>query len=127
MRRLSVGAGLVLMLAVVGACGDGPSGPGQDGSTADAGEDRGDAALDGGGGSDGGNDGMSPGASCSDGVKNGDETDVDCGGMCGGGAVGKICKTNVDCMNAACGPALVCVECVSAANCPGQDNDCGQR
>jgi hypothetical protein len=36
-------------------------------------------------------------ASCSDGVQNQGETDVDCGGPCAGCALGKHCKTDLDC------------------------------
>jgi len=40
--------------------------------------------------------------SCSDGTKNGTETDLDCGGMCGACAVGKVCTTGGDCANGTC-------------------------
>ncbi len=40
--------------------------------------------------------------SCSDGVKNGDETDVDCGGSCSACEVGKACKVYSDCANGIC-------------------------
>ncbi len=42
-------------------------------------------------------------ASCSDGVQDGDETDVDCGGAtCAGCAVGRACLVDGDCASLAC-------------------------
>ena len=41
--------------------------------------------------------------SCTDGVKNGGETDLDCGGSdCGPCVIGKACAKNADCASAAC-------------------------
>ncbi|MDD9953802.1 MAG: hypothetical protein OXR66_05700 [Candidatus Woesearchaeota archaeon] len=40
--------------------------------------------------------------SCDDGVKNQDETDVDCGGSCGKCAAGESCDTALDCSAAYC-------------------------
>ncbi len=40
--------------------------------------------------------------SCTDGAKNGDETDVDCGGACGACAEGKSCAESNDCANGTC-------------------------
>ena len=40
--------------------------------------------------------------SCSDGVKNGSESDVDCGGSCGDCGLGKDCNVNGDCQSNAC-------------------------
>jgi hypothetical protein len=40
-------------------------------------------------------------SSCSDGVLNGDETDIDCGGSCGPCAVGR-CAANTDCTGGTC-------------------------
>jgi hypothetical protein len=48
-----------------------------------------------------------------DGLKNGDESDVDCGGEKPGAlkcATGKACSTNGDCMSNGCSYAKVCVE-----------------
>jgi hypothetical protein len=42
------------------------------------------------------------GATCTDGQKNGSETDVDCGGLCGGCATGKVCSAKLDCGSYAC-------------------------
>ena len=42
-------------------------------------------------------------SSCSDGVKNGGETDTDCGGqICGACASGKVCQANIDCLSYHC-------------------------
>jgi len=41
-------------------------------------------------------------ASCSDGVKNGAETDVDCGGGCPACAAGKTCSQPSDCTDSVC-------------------------
>jgi hypothetical protein len=46
---------------------------------------------------------------CYDNEKNGDETDVDCGGpKCPGCAAGKSCKTQSDCRSRVCGSAGTC-------------------
>ncbi len=39
---------------------------------------------------------------CDDGLKNGDETDVDCGGACAACARGKLCAANADCESRLC-------------------------
>ncbi|MCL2778335.1 MAG: hypothetical protein FWD73_10050 [Polyangiaceae bacterium] len=41
-------------------------------------------------------------ASCTDGVKDGDETDVDCGGSCSPCAMSQKCATNADCSDGVC-------------------------
>src|SRR5205814_5704527 len=44
-----------------------------------------------------------PAPTCVDGVKNGTETDVDCGGAsCPKCANGKVCSANADCSSATC-------------------------
>jgi alpha-tubulin suppressor-like RCC1 family protein len=48
-------------------------------------------------------------ASCNDKLKNGDETDVDCGGSCPGCANGLACVLDVDCASLRCGPFGVCL------------------
>lgn len=60
-----------------------------------------------------------PAPSCSDGQKNGDETDLDCGGSCPGCSEGQACIDPDDCASGLCG-AGVCIgqECRS-------DDDCG--
>ncbi|HQY61515.1 MAG: hypothetical protein IPF92_13285 [Myxococcales bacterium] len=70
---------------------------------------------------------------CTDGRKNGDESDLDCGGSCaaGGGstcATGKACTNGDDCQSGQC-EAKVCapVLCKNGRLDPGEsDVDCGQ-
>jgi hypothetical protein len=70
---------------------------------------------------------------CTDGRKNGDESDVDCGGSCpnSGGvacAVGKACTQAPDCLSGLC-EAKVCAAplCKNGRLDPGEtDLDCGQ-
>ena len=71
--------------------------------------------------------GMEVGASCTDNARNGNETDTDCGGSCGRCGVGKACLVNADCASGACSESHVCLECATAANCPGQDTECSVR
>jgi hypothetical protein len=52
-----------------------------------------------------------PPASCTDGLKNGAETDVDCGGSCPACAVNAHCGSSADCTT------LVCSEVCQPANC----------
>lgn len=58
---------------------------------------------------------------CQDGVRNGNETDVDCGGSCPRCATGKTCATRNDCASALCTNG-VCQTCAAAADC-GVDSD----
>lgn len=53
-------------------------------------------------GCDHGTPGADGGPTCSDALKNGDETDVDCGGSCGPCAVGRACVTPLDCLTGTC-------------------------
>jgi hypothetical protein len=48
------------------------------------------------------------GPSCSDGMKNGTETDIDCGGGCAGCATGKMCTAPADCAAGASCTGNVC-------------------
>jgi sulfatase-modifying factor enzyme 1 len=69
---------------------------------------------------------------CADGIKDGQETDVDCGGpVCAHCADGKACVSNNDCVDQACG-----VDCAAGTCCPASctdgikngvetDTDCG--
>jgi hypothetical protein len=52
--------------------------------------------------------GYSADCTCYDGVKNGDETDVDCGGSCAPCIAGKACNENADCVSGVCaaGPGI---------------------
>ncbi len=107
-------------LLVLAAC-DSPGGqatPNITPDVTDAGPDKGDAGPDEG-------DAYEP---CSDGVKGGDETDVDCGGRCGPCADGKACATGADCESGACSANHVCVTsaCGNGTQDPGETGiDCG--
>jgi hypothetical protein len=67
--------------------------------------------------------------SCSDGLKNGTESDVDCGGPCAGCANGKSCNASTDCASGACNPSTK--TCVAPSCSDGVKNqnetdvDCG--
>jgi hypothetical protein len=61
--------------------------------------------------------------SCSDGVLDGAETDVDCGGGCPRCTQGKVCKTSVDCVSGTCAGTcasmtLALADAVTAATLP---------
>ena len=64
---------------------------------------------------------------CSDGVKNGTETDADCGGSCGTCAAGKSCGANLDCASQLCSAgvwgAAACSDGVKTGT--ESDVDCG--
>jgi hypothetical protein len=69
--------------------------------------------------------------SCGDGSKDGDETDVDCGGSCTSAAnghktcaVGKGCLVPADCTIGFCNPSKQC-GCTSNADCAGGEICCG--
>jgi hypothetical protein len=62
---------------------------------------------------------------CADGVRNGDETDVDCGGTCPRCAVGKTCATRDDCASARCASG-VCQTCADPLTDCGTDTDGSQ-
>lgn len=66
-------------------------------------------------------------ATCSDTVKNGDETDVDCGGDCGATcAAGDLCKVNTDCKGGACSGAFCLQSCTDGElNNAEMGIDCG--
>jgi len=55
-------------------------------------------------------------ASCRDGVKDGDETDVDCGGSCGPCAIGGECVFPDDCLSQTC-DAGTCIGCPNDVPC----------
>ena len=63
---------------------------------------------------------------CSDGIKNSDETGVDCGGHCGKCAAGNGCLVDRDCQFA-CRPDKTCGACIVAADCPGIESECQHR
>jgi hypothetical protein len=61
----------------------------------------------------------SPAPTCTDGVKNGSETDVDCGGSCGPCANEQRCLTFTDCQSGVCAPNGTCQSCTDlAGECP---------
>jgi hypothetical protein len=68
-------------------------------------------------------------AQCGDTVKNGDETDVDCGGSCGPCADTKSCLVAVDCLSKICdATALTCTAATCSDTVQNQgesDTDCG--
>jgi hypothetical protein len=59
-------------------------------------------------------------------LKNGDEVDVDCGGLlCAKCADGKVCRADTDCLNGKCAGG-VCISCVDKMKNGGEaDIDCG--
>ena len=59
---------------------------------------------------------------CSDGIFNGDETDVDCGGSCNVCSVGKKCDQNTDCITNICKDGI-CIKSDIATNKPNQPID----
>lgn len=71
------------------------------------------------------------GATCGDGVQNGDETDIDCGGgACNTCEIGKNCTQDTDCTSNTCDPNSA--KCIAAATCSDgiknqdeTDVDCG--
>ena len=69
------------------------------------------------------------GSQCLDGVKNGNETDVDCGGTCGNNCkVGQTCKGAADCASGTCGTDHTCVatQCQDGTKDGAEtDKDCG--
>ncbi len=80
------------------------------------------------GGSESGPDMAQKPASCSDGVQNGNESDVDCGGSCSPCAVEKHCKGSTDCQSmncqtGSCAPGASCSDGVQ--NQGESDVDCG--
>ena len=108
-RRAVVYGGLVLLSVGCTTSGvdelssGGPRrhGGGAGAAMLDAGPDARGSTGGGAGASDG-----SPGT-CNDGRKNGNETDIDCGGSCRGCVAGSTCIAATDCETAAC-DANVC-------------------
>jgi hypothetical protein len=64
---------------------------------------------------------QSPSTSCSDGLQNGSESDVDCGGSCTRCLNGKTCTTRNDCAGALCS-GNICAECASHGQCGTDTN-----
>ena len=69
------------------------------------------------------------GSLCADGAKDGNETDVDCGGgSCNKCLGGKLCDGDADCLSNICGVTHVCAKslCENGVKDPGEtDIDCG--
>ncbi|WP_438004708.1 SUMF1/EgtB/PvdO family nonheme iron enzyme [Sorangium sp. So ce321] len=86
-----------------GQGGTGGSG-GQGGGTGGQGGDGGQGGGTGGQGGDGGSGGSggSGGASCSNGMKDSNESDLDCGGRCAPCHVGQACAVGSDCESRSC-------------------------
>ncbi len=68
-------------------------------------------------------------AKCDDGMKNGDETDTDCGGMhCGACATSKMCLVSTDCTSTFCVDGYCCGDACDGAcqacNIPGAEGTC---
>ena len=64
---------------------------------------------------------------CTDGVRNGAETGVDCGGgTCPACALGQACQLARDCTSGVCANNI-CVQCATATDCVGQDTECRVR
>jgi hypothetical protein len=130
-RVLAAAVPAVLVAFVVGSC----SGTVQQSATGGAGGTKTTASSTAGtgatttattstGGADAGSDGQPP--RCNDGVQNGDETDVDCGGpICPSCVIGKNCNTSSDCvgMNCVMGNCQ-CPEGMVAAPIQGGGTDC---
>ena len=65
-----------------------------------------------------------PSGSCADGIKNGSETDVDCGGSCSRCANGQSCLSRNDCAGALC-QFERCYECFGGGDCgPDANGNC---
>ena len=124
-----------------GAGGGSPGSGGAGGSTAGSGGSAGTAGGGGsagaggsvgsndGGGSDAPDAGGSDGGgtpTCTDGIKNSDETGIDCGGHCGKCAAGNPCLVDADCQFA-CRADKTCAACNVAADCPGIESECEHR
>jgi hypothetical protein len=63
----------------------------------------------------------SPPLTCGDGIKNGSESDIDCGGNCPRCAHGQGCGSRNDCASAFC-TSGACQSCGASADCPDDGN-----
>ena len=63
------------------------------------------------------------GPTCSDGIKNGNETDIDCGGSCPRCITGYRCTTRNDCASGYCSGGT-CHWCSFNSNCPPDPGQC---
>ncbi len=110
----SVSAVVLVLVAALGTACDStgnlsfdPDGGSTGGGSTDGGRDSSappsDAGDKDGGDADGGTTGDPDPASCDDEVRNGGETDVDCGGSCGGCELTERCNIAGDCLSGYCG------------------------
>lgn len=131
----AAGTGCDLVAGIGTYCVEGTEGcPGGGGTTTSGAEGGGGQ---GGGPSGGGGEGGSATTStgpCSNGVKDRDETDVDCGGTaCAPCELGKACSQGDDCVSSFCADGVCCnaacdghcQACTQAAGGPGPDGQCG--
>ena len=117
-----------------GAAGSGGAGGSTAGSGGGAGTAGGGGSAGAGGSNDGGGiDAPDAGGSdgggtptCTDGIKNSDETGVDCGGHCGKCAAGNPCLADADCQFS-CRADKTCAGCNGPADCPGIESECEHR
>ena len=138
----SANAGATSAGGVVVGSGSAPSGgvPGAGGvvgrAGAAAGGDPGTGGTDGSGGVMLGSGGRGAGGAtptCSDGVRNQNETDIDCGGtVCSGCGLGRVCFAGTDCVSTVCrqtfvgfGVCYVATCADGAQNSTETDVDCG--
>ena len=61
------------------------------------------------------------GPTCADGIKNGTESDVDCGGSCQRCGTAKICNRYQDCLSGYCSSGR-CLPCQTGGQCQGAGN-----
>ena len=110
-----------LLFAIVGSLGCAASGEPESMPIADTGsvepEDRGVANDD---TAEPEIDTAPPPASCSDGTRDGDETDLDCGGACPKCGLGRTCLAPTDCASGSCTDALC--TCAALDDCPSEQN-----
>jgi hypothetical protein len=101
--------------SVGGAGGSGTAGSGNSGNTGNMGNSGGSAGSGNSGNAAGTGGGGGGTNACGDGIQNGDETDVDCGGSCPPCATGRHCLAPADCATGFC-PADDHVCCASACD-----------
>ena len=64
--------------------------------------------------------------SCTDGLQNGDESDIDCGGECQACEVGLACERDADCLSGVCDELCLDASCEDdVLNGSESDVDCG--
>ncbi|MSP62491.1 MAG: VCBS repeat-containing protein [Myxococcales bacterium] len=123
LRLVSLIPSTLLMMTLAGCGGNSPAGTGSDGSGNPI-EDAGGATADGGAVLP---DLTMPPQTCGNGKKDGDESDLDCGGSCLPCANGKGCGKPGDCVSAVCTAGACAAPTCSdgAKNGDETDVDCG--